>query len=63
MTEDIQKKLRKLKATLKKRQKIRNKNPFSPIPQSSKPQVKYGTRGGRYTEDQTKDGRPYRRYF
>lgn len=27
------------------------------------PQVKLGPRGGRYTEDQTKDGRPYRRYF
>ena len=23
----------------------------------------YGPRGGRYTEDKTKDGRPYRRYF
>ena len=22
-----------------------------------------GKRGGRYTEDKTKDGRPYRRYF
>ena len=27
------------------------------------PQVKKGPRGGRYTEDKTKDGRPYRRYF
>ena len=27
------------------------------------PQTKYGPRGGRYTEDRTKDGRPYRRYF
>ena len=25
--------------------------------------VKYGPRGGRYTEETTKDGRPYRRYF
>ena len=30
---------------------------------SSKPQIKKGPRGGRYTEDKTKDGRPYRRYF
>ena len=28
-----------------------------------KPQIKKGKRGGRYTEDKTKDGRPYRRYF
>lgn len=27
------------------------------------PTTKYGPRGGRYTEDKTKDGRPYRRYF
>ena len=26
-------------------------------------QVFTGKRGGRYTEDKTKDGRPYRRYF
>ena len=26
-------------------------------------QVFKGKRGGRYTEDRTKDGRPYRRYF
>ena len=26
-------------------------------------EIKYGARGGRYTEDETKDGRPYRRYF
>ena len=26
-------------------------------------EIKYGERGGRYTEDETKDGRPYRRYF
>jgi len=25
--------------------------------------IKIGKRGGRYTEDKTKDGRPYRRYF
>ena len=27
------------------------------------PEIKRGPRGGRYTEDKTKDGRPYRRYF
>ena len=27
------------------------------------PEVKRGPRGGRYTEDKTKEGRPYRRYF
>ena len=27
------------------------------------PEVKRGPRGGRYTEDITEDGRPYRRYF
>ncbi len=26
-------------------------------------EIKKGPRGGRYTEDKTKDGRPYRRYF
>tara|TARA_S200000501_G_scaffold148016_1_gene139662 strand:+ start:68 stop:577 length:510 start_codon:yes stop_codon:yes gene_type:complete len=26
-------------------------------------EIKYGERGGKYTEDTTKDGRPYRRYF
>ena len=31
--------------------------------ESPKPQIKKGPRGGRYTEDKTKDGRPYRRYF
>ena len=30
---------------------------------TTKPKVKTGKRGGRYTEDVTKDGRPYRRYF
>jgi hypothetical protein len=28
-----------------------------------KPEVRYGPRGGRYTIDITRDGRPYRRYF
>ena len=27
------------------------------------PPTHKGKRGGRYTEDKTKDGRPYRRYF
>jgi len=31
--------------------------------QEKNPQIKKGKRGGRYTEDKTKDGRPYRRYF
>ncbi len=30
---------------------------------NSEPSIKKGKRGGRYTEDMTKDGRPYRRYF
>ena len=65
MTDDISKNQKKLKAKLLKKQKDRNKNPYKLIPttQDAKPEVKYGKRGGRYTEDQTKDGRPYRRYF
>ena len=65
MTEEVSKKLGKLKAKLLKKQKDRNKlqNKFSPITRDAKPEVKYGKRGGRYTEDKTKDGRPYRRYF
>tara|TARA_S200000501_G_scaffold66148_1_gene57315 strand:+ start:82 stop:558 length:477 start_codon:yes stop_codon:yes gene_type:complete len=31
--------------------------------QKKTPEVKRGPRGGRYTEDKTKEGRPYRRYF
>lgn len=30
---------------------------------SQESKVMRGPRGGRYTEDRTKDGRPYRRYF
>ena len=30
---------------------------------SNKPKEYRGKRGGRYTKDKTKDGRPYRRYF
>ena len=37
-------------------------NPVYPR-KPEKPEIKKGKRGGRYTEDQTKDGRPYRRYF
>ena len=29
----------------------------------SKNKIYEGKRGGRYTKDKTKDGRPYRRYF
>ncbi len=28
-----------------------------------KNKINEGKRGGRYTKDKTKDGRPYRRYF
>ena len=31
--------------------------------QKMPPEVKYGPQGGRYTEDVTQDGWPYRRYF
>ena len=30
---------------------------------NEEPEIKTGKRGGRYTEDKTKDERPYRRYF
>ena len=39
------------------------RNKGTGISQPSPPQVRQGPRGGRYTEDRTKDGRPYRRYF
>ena len=39
----------------------RNLN-YKPLTKKA-PEVKRGPRGGRYTEDKTKDGRPYRRYF
>ena len=35
----------------------------SPRVKDDPPTTNYGPRGGRYTEDKTKDGRPYRRYF
>jgi hypothetical protein len=35
----------------------------STVAASVKPEIKRGPRGGRYTEDTTRDGRPYRRYF
>ena len=31
--------------------------------ESHQPYVQYGPRGGRYTEEITRDGRRYRRYF
>ena len=40
-----------------------------PRPRGETPQdrwswrIRFGPRGGRYTEETTKDGRPYRRYF
>ncbi|MEY4800942.1 MAG: hypothetical protein RLZZ274_1400 [Cyanobacteriota bacterium] len=37
--------------------------PTDPSPEDPRPEIKEGPRGGRYTEDTTKDGRPYRRYF
>ena len=37
------------------------KNDYGSRPDS--PEIKEGPRGGRYTEDRTSDGRPYRRYF
>ena len=30
---------------------------------NEEPEIKTGKRGGRYTEDTTEEGRPYRRYF
>lgn len=36
---------------------------FGEDPCDGAPEIKTGERGGRYTEDVTKDGRPYRRYF
>jgi hypothetical protein len=38
-------------------------NPDSNAVMNRKPEVRYGPRGGRYTIDTTRDGRPYRRYF
>lgn len=40
-----------------------NINPDSNAVLNRKPEVRYGPRGGRYTVDSTRDGRPYRRYF
>ena len=38
--------------------------PTDPSPAMDlRPEIKKGPRGGRYTEDTTKDGVPYRRYF
>ena len=41
----------------------RRSTSYQRVYKSPKPEVKKGPRGGRYTEDKTKDGRPYRRYF
>ena len=38
-------------------------NHLPPKEKKKEPEIKKGKRGGRYTEDKTKDGRPYRRYF
>ena len=38
-------------------------SPDSKNTSSETSSIYYGERGGRYTEDITKDGRPYRRYF
>ena len=38
-------------------------NRLPPKEKKKEPEIKKGKRGGRYTEDKTKDGRPYRRYF
>ena len=37
--------------------------PIKDKKKKKEPEIKKGKRGGRYTEDKTKDGRPYRRYF
>ena len=33
------------------------------LSEPTRPEIKEGPRGGRYTEAKTKEGRPYRRYF
>ena len=54
--------LAKQKKELEEQRKIYGSTPvFLETPK--KPEIKKGKRGGRYTEDKTKDGRPYRRYF
>ena len=62
----------RFKARRRRKAEIEFDEQFSPpepeperlfFPMSSEPEVKHGPRGGRYTEDVTKDGRPYRRYF
>ena len=54
--------LAKQEKELEEHRKIYGSTPIFPeTPQ--KPEIKKGKRGGRYTEDKTKDGRPYRRYF
>ena len=36
---------------------------FTTEPSNDSPYISYGKRGGRYTLEKTKDGKPYRRYF
>jgi hypothetical protein len=56
----------KLKADMDSKD-LRGQSPtINPDPNTMlnrKPEVRYGPRGGRYTVDTTRDGRPYRRYF
>ena len=51
----------------RQRDLVRRQAENFPIEPSSakgpRPEIKDGPRGGRYTDDTTKDGRPYRRYF
>ena len=54
--------LAKQEKELEEQRKIYGSNPVFPET-PKKPEIKKGKRGGRYTEDKTKDGRPYRRYF
>ena len=54
--------LAKQEKELEENRKIYGSNPIFPET-PKKPEIKKGKRGGRYTEDKTKDGRPYRRYF
>ena len=54
--------LAKQEKELEEHRKIYGTTPVFPVT-PKKPEIRKGKRGGRYTEDKTKDGRPYRRYF
>ncbi|EHA60524.1 hypothetical protein [Synechococcus sp. WH 8016] len=55
---------RNREATREMMRKQAEKMDFSPGPSvPSTPAVRTGSRGGKYTEAVTKEGRPYRRYF